>query len=56
MINVGGIEMSLEGVLGLVITAFGLWIVLKQLNETRLASQAETLISLVEKEGKLVDV
>ena len=48
MMNVGGLTMSLEGLLGLVITALGLWFVIKQLNETRLASQMEGVIALLQ--------
>ena len=48
MFIIGGIEISLAEVLGLLVTIGGVWLVVKQLNETRLASQMEGLIALME--------
>jgi hypothetical protein len=54
MFSDGYISFSFPEIVGTIVTIVGIWLVVKQLNETRLASQAETLISLVEKEGKLL--
>ena len=46
MIDIGGISFSMEGLLGLVVTAVGVWLVVRQLNDAKLASQMEGLLTL----------
>lgn len=41
------LSISLAEVLGLLVTMVGIWLVVKQLNETRLASQMEGLMTLM---------
>jgi hypothetical protein len=53
MITFGSLSISLAEVLGLIVTIVGVWFVVKQLNETRLASQMEGLIALMEIETNM---
>ena len=42
-------------ILGLLVTVGGVWLVVKQLNETRLASQMEGMLALTERNAALLD-
>lgn len=46
MIHVGSLLISLAEVLGLLVTIVGIWLVVMQLRETKLASQMEGLLTL----------
>lgn len=46
MLNGGFLTITIGEVLGLIVTIVGIWLVVRQLNETRLASQMEGMISL----------
>jgi hypothetical protein len=49
----GFLSITLEGILGLLVTAVGIWLVVQQLREAKLASQMEGMLALV---GKLDDI
>ena len=46
MFNNDFLSISLVEIIGLLVTIIGIWLVVKQLNETRLASQMEGLLEL----------
>lgn len=50
----GYFAVSFESIIGFVITVAGIWLVVKQLNETRLATQTEGLIGLIEIEEGMI--
>jgi hypothetical protein len=54
MISDGFFTVSFEAIIGFIITIAGIWLVVKQLNETRLATQTEGLIGLIEIEEGMV--
>ena len=46
MIDIGGVSFSVEGLLGLVVTVVGVGLVVRQLNDAKLASQMEGLLTI----------
>lgn len=53
MFNEGYLAISFEALLGLIVTVVSVWLVVKQLRETKLASQMEGLLALAD---QLADV